>query len=251
VTARYLYQAVSQGLRERIFDGVYRSGDRIPPASELAQDFGVSMITIRRAIRDLSLEGLLVGRQGLGVFVARKQVITRRLKVGHIEPIDADIRRTGLEPSIKELDWRMFSADDVVARRLKVEEGAVVHCAERVLCANEEPVALDTIWMPQELGDWLRPRFSEQFLVPLLDNFGVEVDHLDYRFEADTANPMQASLLNVPTRFPLLVVWFSPFDSNGKPLLVGRTTARADRFTYEFSECLDTADIKSPHELTA
>jgi GntR family transcriptional regulator len=66
-SARFLYRAVAEALRERIRTRVYGPGSRIPTFAELAAEFNVSTITVRHAIRELSLEGMLVGRQGLGV----------------------------------------------------------------------------------------------------------------------------------------------------------------------------------------
>ena len=75
--SRFPYQTVTDELRSRIVDRNYPPGLRLPSVEELASEFGVSTITIRRAIRDLSLEGLVTGRQGLGNFIVDKQRIVR------------------------------------------------------------------------------------------------------------------------------------------------------------------------------
>jgi GntR family transcriptional regulator len=76
-TNGFLYKHVTRELRRRIDRGVYGRGDRIPSERALVKELRVSAITIRRAIRDLSFEGLLIRRQGLGVFVAQKPKIVR------------------------------------------------------------------------------------------------------------------------------------------------------------------------------
>ena len=68
----------------------------------------------------------------------------------------------------------------------------------------------------------------------LLDAHGIRLDHIDYELEGTTATEAQASLLNVMTGFPLLVIRYTPIGLDGLPMLKGRTTSRADRFTYEF-----------------
>ena len=77
--SRYLYERVKSELRRRIAHGDYGPGHRVPSESELVEAFGVSTITVRRAIRELIAEGLLIGRQGLGVFVADNRRIVRDL----------------------------------------------------------------------------------------------------------------------------------------------------------------------------
>ena len=105
---------------------------------------------------------------------------------------------------------------------------------ERVLLADGEPVGMDTLWFPRRLGETLKGELKGRFVMPMLERFGHEVDHIDYRFEAATATGSQAALLKVTTGFPLLVIHFTPISPEGLPILAGRTTTRADRFVYEF-----------------
>ena len=76
-TGKFLYRTVARALRGRVGDGTYAPGSRIPTEDELVREFGVSGITVRRAIRDLTTEGLLLGRQGLGIFVTDQRRIVR------------------------------------------------------------------------------------------------------------------------------------------------------------------------------
>src|SRR5262245_1935181 len=78
-TTRFLYQKVAAEIRRRIRAGVYQPGARIATESELVREFRVSAITVRRAIHDLSVEGLLTSRQGLGIFVTDPRRIVRSL----------------------------------------------------------------------------------------------------------------------------------------------------------------------------
>jgi len=64
-----LYRQVAAVLRERIENGVFRPGERIPTEYELCDEFGVSRISIRQALSELVYEGLLSRRQGSGTYV--------------------------------------------------------------------------------------------------------------------------------------------------------------------------------------
>ncbi len=72
--------AVARELEERILEGSFKAGDRIPPERELAQTMGVSRASLREAIQKLVMKGLLVSRQGEGTFV------TNRLDAGFTDP---------------------------------------------------------------------------------------------------------------------------------------------------------------------
>ena len=64
------YEKVKQAISEKIQRGVWRPHDRIPSEAELVAQFGFSRMTINRALRELTDEGLLVRLQGVGTFVA-------------------------------------------------------------------------------------------------------------------------------------------------------------------------------------
>ncbi|HLI10343.1 MAG TPA: GntR family transcriptional regulator [Alphaproteobacteria bacterium] len=231
---RFLYRSVSRKLRHLVDAGTYGPGARLPSAGALAKEFGVSTITIRRAIRDLSLEGHLVGRQGLGVFVASKRRITRLLRADCIAPIEDDMRNAGLRPGIQELHLTLAHAgDDGAFQPGKLSLG-IGYRLERILLADDEPVALDTIWLPQKLGDVLKPKLHGHFVMSLIQAHNIAFDHIDYQFEGSTATDEQAALLNVMTGFPVLAIRYAPIGKGGVPLLLGRTISRADRFVYEF-----------------
>jgi DNA-binding GntR family transcriptional regulator len=61
-----LYQKVRAILLDRIASGKYAPGDRLPSEGVLAEDLGVHRLTVRRALDELSREGLLRARQGAG-----------------------------------------------------------------------------------------------------------------------------------------------------------------------------------------
>ena len=65
-----LYASVKRSILDRIRSGEWASGHRIPSESELVAELGVSRMTVNRALRELSMEGVLVRMQGLGSFVA-------------------------------------------------------------------------------------------------------------------------------------------------------------------------------------
>ena len=67
-----LYQQLQRGLREAIEKRILGPEDALPSERQLAEDLGVSRITVRKAIDGLAAEGLLVSRQGSGNFVCTR-----------------------------------------------------------------------------------------------------------------------------------------------------------------------------------
>lgn len=69
---RWEYLQLADILRQRIADGTYRPGAKIPPLLDLQAEFGLSSMTVRRGVRVLADEGLLIRVPGRGTFVARR-----------------------------------------------------------------------------------------------------------------------------------------------------------------------------------
>jgi len=93
---RFLYSQVAEELRRRIVQGVYGPGSRIPSEADLVREFRVSAITVRRTVRDLQFEGLLVGRQGLVRVVEQRGGLDQAAV--HRDPAAVDASR-GSSPS--------------------------------------------------------------------------------------------------------------------------------------------------------
>ena len=67
-----LHEQVRQDLLERILAGEYKHGDRLPPEDELCEHYGVSRITVRRAVSELASQFIVVRRRGVGTEVSYK-----------------------------------------------------------------------------------------------------------------------------------------------------------------------------------
>lgn len=239
--SRFLYQRVKADIRRRILSGTYAAGERIPSESELVAAFEVSAITVRRAIRELIGEGLLVGHQGRGVFVTDSRRIVRSLG-GELKPSLADsMRQSGRQPGIKPLGLRLELCDPEIAGHLKLAEGTQVYRYDRLLLADGETVARGIIHVPRPLGDRLGQQFSEEFLEPVLLAHGLPIDHIDYAIQGGAADEEDAPLLGLTVGFPLLVVRYTPVAPGGPPILTSCTRSRYDRFTYELSMPMDDA----------
>ena len=230
----FLYASVADALRRRIVDGLYEPGRPIPTEGALMREFKVSAITVRRALRELTFEGMLFGRQGLGVFVADRRRIVRVLSGESRPSIGDEIRRAGLEPSIKELAWAPVR-EPAVARRLGLAAHASVHRHEKLILADGEPVSLDVVYLPRDLGDRLRHELTDDFVFPLLAAAGVAVAHSDFQFEGGAVSAEDAALLGVAVRAPVIRVHYTLYAAGGAPILTGVTTARSDRFIFALS----------------
>ena len=102
---RPAYAQVADRLRELIRNGTLRPGDRLPPGRELSEQFGVAIMTVRKAIDVRRLEGAISSQQGRGVFVT---------SAGAKEPT-ADLE--SLKVAVQKLTSRVAALEDAASRR--------------------------------------------------------------------------------------------------------------------------------------
>lgn len=231
---RFLYEEVSRELRVQIQGGVLEPGVKIPSHKTLGQQFGVSAITVRRAIRDLILEGLLLSRQGLGVFVRDRRRIVRSLGTASTTPFADEIRRAGVVPGIQQLSFSLVPARASTARRLGLDEGTYVYRHEKIILGDGQPLSRETTYLPREVGQFLEEELKESFVFSLLTLHGFKIDHIDFRINGVAASESDAQLFNLSVGFPLIVVHYVLLSPIGEPIAAGSIISRSDRMAFDF-----------------
>ena len=229
----FLYVDVAAEIRSRIIKGTLAAGSRLPSLSEFVDQFNVSAITIRRALGELTHEGLIEGRQGLGVFVKAATKI-HRVRPGDLNSsIGDEIARAGFKPRLAEIGFNQIKATEETASRLKVTAGSKIVRHQKVTYADEEPIALHTLYMRPRLAHALRGELGQVFIFQLLDRHKLSIASLKCEFSAVPLSEAQARIFRTPPGQPMMRVDYTHLDQNGAPQLLGQTLCRADRFVFE------------------
>jgi DNA-binding GntR family transcriptional regulator len=229
----FLYNDVAIELRSQIAQGDYAPGSRLPSLNELVGQFNVSAITIRRALGELMHEGLVEGHQGLGVFVKTIPKIHRVLAGDPNSTIGDEIARAGFRPHLTEIDFAQIKANEEIASRLKVPAGSNVFRHQKLTLADDEPVALHTLFLRPKLANLLRDKLNNVFIFKLLEDRKVAIANLKCEFSAVPLSEQQARVFQLQPGQPMMRVDYTHYGRNGIPLVVGQTVCRADRFVFE------------------
>jgi GntR family transcriptional regulator len=201
-----LYQQIKTLITRSLQAGEWRPGDAIPSEVELAARFKVSQGTVRKAIDELSIENLLVRRQGKGTFVATHseehvQYRFLRLSADDGDPIGAQRRF---------IDCRRLRATADVARALALKAGDPVLLVRRILSFRGRPVVLDDIWLPGVQFKGLTAERLSGYRGPMYAlfeaEFGVRMIRAEEKIRAVAADDGVAALLGVAAGAPLLSV---------------------------------------------
>jgi GntR family histidine utilization transcriptional repressor len=198
-----LYQQVKDYISEHVASGTWAEGDRVPSENELVRTLGASRMTINRALRELTAEGILRRVQGLGTFVASEKTQSAILEIRNIAD---EIRERGHEHRSAPHRVSAEMADAHVAHLLELETGATIYHSIIVHFDNDVPVQLEDRYVnPAVAPDYLDLDFTRttpnEYLMrsaPLL-----AVEHV---IEATLPDRLTRRLLRMPKGEPCLLL---------------------------------------------
>ena len=131
-SAMALYEQVKDHIARKIQEGAWRAGDRLPSESELVTQFGISRMTVNRALRELVEQGRIVRVAGVGSFVAEEKPQSTLLQIANLA---SEIRQRGHDYRCDVLAVERVSASLEVAAALDLRTGESVFHS---LCIHRE-----------------------------------------------------------------------------------------------------------------
>src|SRR4029079_15215553 len=134
-----LYQQLQRGIREAIEKRILGPDDALPSERQLAEDLGISRITVRKAIDGLVAEGLLVSRQGAGNFVSTR--IEKNF--AKLTSFSEDMRARGRNPRSVWLKRAEGTVTPEESLKLALSPGTLVYRFHRLRFADDEPMAIE------------------------------------------------------------------------------------------------------------
>ncbi|NLA59151.1 MAG: GntR family transcriptional regulator [Firmicutes bacterium] len=226
-----LYHQLKQILREKVESGEWRPNDMIPSEAQLARQYGVSRATTRRAVDDLTREGLFYRQHGKGTFVSPPNIVQG---LSRFYSFSRDMENKGLRPRSKVLHLHEGKADPKVRKALRLEEGATVYELRRLRLAGDEPIILETSWLPAELFPGLIAKDLEsQRLYDLMEKvYGVRPVNAEEYFEPICVDEYESQMLGVPIGAPALLLHRMTFDEKERPVEVCKSIVRGDKCRY-------------------
>ncbi|GGP31747.1 GntR family transcriptional regulator [Streptomyces griseoincarnatus] len=220
--------------RERVRDALLEliearsPGEAVPSERALCARLGVSRPTVRAAVDELVVAGLLVREHGRGMFVAAEK-ITQELVPEHAALTVPQAK--GVWTS-RILEFRTLPAGARVGRRLRVSPAAEVRYAARLRLVDGAPMAIEHLHLPAALVPGLTEAELEQgdLYEHFRDRHGVRVVEAVQSVEPTVVTRAEAELLDVPELSPALLFERLTTDTEGRPVECVRSVYRGDRY---------------------
>ncbi|MBV8952096.1 MAG: GntR family transcriptional regulator [Actinobacteria bacterium] len=222
------YVEVAEVLRARIAAGHVGA---LPSEAELGDEFGVSRVTVRRALETLRDQGLVTSRRGAGWFVAVDPV---RQPLGRVTTVESALEAAGATATRRVLEFTFEAAPARVAKVLGLPADGEVLRVTRLNLADGEPFAIVTVWIAASLGaEFSRSDVEGATFYELLPRLGVEPGRVVQTITAAAADRSEARRLGVPSGSPLLAARRITYDRAGHAVIVAEHRYAAHRTAFE------------------
>jgi len=227
-----LYHQLEQDLRARIIKGEFSPGDPLPTEERICEQYGVSRITVRRALDALIAQSLIVKRRGVGSFVAEAKKGLRAIQLtGSLDEFLA---------SAGNLRTKMLSLGDVeaplqISGLLGLNEREKVTCLEAVPYFDDEPVGYLQIYFPLAVGHLLEPDdvSSETPIIRTIERkLNTRVARAEQIVEADFAGHDAARHLGLKPTTPVLRVSRVYYTAFEQPIEAALIRYHPERYRY-------------------
>jgi GntR family transcriptional regulator len=232
-----LYARIESLLRSKILSGQYEPGQKLPTAEELAAEFRVSKITIKGALANLQREGLIIGKQGKGTFVAESIPVTKQFLItGAIHDVLLDAARYEVQTS----EPRVITVGEtrvpkVLQTFFKVSNDHEIGWIERIRLLKGVPIYFVENFMSPDIAKSLtKTELSKKPLLKIIkEKNGTSIGRGEMYLEAVPAESDIARLLDCQTYDPLIHIQVYYWLSTGEPLETANSYMRADYFKYK------------------
>ena len=226
-----LHHQVYLDLKAALDEGEWGVGDQLPPERELATRYGCSLITVRRALDELTREQRLERARGRGTFV-----LPARLDRDMADTLSftEEMRQRGLAPETKLVSAGAGAASETEAEALGLSVGAPVLRLHRLRLAAGTPLLFEQATLPAGLFPGLLEEDLERHSLyeVLADRFGARVTRAREALEPVLLRAREARLLGVAPGRPALLVEGVAFTADRTPVEFSRTYVRGDRTRY-------------------
>ncbi len=229
------YHRIYLVLREQLGEGRFSAG--LPGEMALMNQFGVARVTIRRALEQLSSEGLISREPGRGtrpIDIAASKASQPEGRRAQLTGLLENLVSMGLKTSVKVLEVKGISASESIAEALQVPLGSEVQKAVRVRSTREGAFSHITTYVPQALAQSFgRRELSRKPILVLLEESGVKVGRAHQTISARLADAVVAEHLDVSVGTALLAVRRLIHDENDRPVQWLHGLYRPDRYEYQ------------------
>ena len=229
-----LYYQVERQIRKQIENRELNPGDPVPSEGELINMFNVSRITIRKALERLEEDGLIIKKRGSRSIVAHTVHSNREPIIGldDFRRMEDEMQHRGLARKATVEEHIRIKPVDSIAKIFGISENEELIRVRRLCRTKDIPIWTESRYFPLKIGEQLDvEKLENESVQNILQSIGQKVDHVEVQVRAVGATAVQAKLLEVSDKYPLLLHESISYSTNGDPLQLTRVYLRSDYYS--------------------
>jgi GntR family transcriptional regulator len=234
------YRSIAAELSSRITSGQYPAGSLLPSEAEIAQEFGVTRMTVRHALSGLATQGTIERRHGHGTLVAPRRVLRQ---AQHPLGLAAELSARGVRPGSHILKVEEVLPPEDARSSLRLGPRAAAVRILRLRRANELLIGLQETFVPARYCPGLLELDLEDLSLTqiLRERYGLTATHADLTIEAVEATPKVAMLLDVRTASALVRSTRVSYLADDRPLERTMGWFPGTRYVYQVRQGSNSA----------
>lgn len=223
---------ISQHLREAIEQNIYGPKEKLPSEKELAEQFKVSRITVRRALQTLENENLIQRSQGRGSFVCDAEAGHPALE---LTDFNEDMARVGKNATSKVLQKQLVPSSEQVRLALQLKKDTKVLELTRLRLANGQPIAIDKTYLPVFYAQLIEGEdLEKETIYEILETkYDITIQRGCIKIKAASLEEEWAKHLHTLKGAPTLQVERVSYTIQEKPVYYQVRYNRSDKIQYE------------------
>ncbi len=225
-----VYLRLKDDIKQKIKNGEYYKNMRLPSENALSSEWGISRMTVRRALDELTREGLLYKTRGSGTFVAANRFSQR-----DIMSFSEMVKMRGSVPQTVVLE-KTFVCDDEIALTMHLPKSSVFYKVKRLRLADNTPVGIENVFLPLQFCDSPdRLELEGSLYEGLKKLYGWNILRQDIGITADMPTKEEKEILKLSKGEAVLRCEGNSLEDDGKPLLYEKNVYSSNSYTMYVS----------------
>jgi len=228
------YLQISTWIRELIQSGRYEKGAYLPSEVELARICEVNRNTLRQAISELTLAGILKKEKGLGTYVCTDVPIDIKHRLKSISSFSDDLRELGIKEKTRIVRKGFEEANERVAEKLLLGTNGKVVAIRRLRTGDRIPFIYEESYLPYvKFRKILEMDLTGSMYQLINESFNVSLARSEQTIRAVNLKGRIASYLNVPENSAAFFMESLTYDENNIPVELLHSYYRGDKYVFE------------------
>lgn len=227
------YEEIAEDIRNGILQGKYKPNEQLPLEKEMCEQYGVSRITIKKAVDELVVQGLVIKRRGSGTFV-------KALDNEDVQELSLAKQFEGFTEAHKNMKvyskvikFEVINPTAEIATKLKITCDDFVYYIMRVRYADDEPCVIEYTYMPIGLIPGIKNDVLLNSVYKHIEKeLKLKIKSAHRVIRAILPNELEQEWLKIESNFPLLEVEQVGFLDNGQPFEYAKAHHRSDKIEF-------------------